>query len=100
MAKLTKAHHICSLLVAHGPMTRNALTRGAWVLEGGKIAYKRKSNGSYFLSGTQGGGTGYNVPKYRGSLLRKGLIQVVGKQGRKFLYGITPAGREFLGLTA
>jgi hypothetical protein len=96
MAKITKAHYICTLLAAHGPMTRDKLTRGAWVMEGAKIPYKVTSNGCYFLSGTQGGGNspyGGNVARYKSSLLRKGLIKVVGRQGRKFLYDLTPAGK-------
>lgn len=100
MAKLTKAHHICQLLVNHGPMTRDQLTRGAWVMEGCQLPYKVTSNGCYFLTGSNGGGHspyGGNVERYKSSLILKGLIQIVGKQGRNFLYDVTPAGRAFIG---
>ena len=92
MAKLTKAHHICQLLALAGPMTRRQLTRGAWVLEGADakgIPYKATSNHCYFSP--TGRGNGGEM-----SLVHRGLITKVGKQGRRFLYDLTPAGQAFL----
>jgi hypothetical protein len=89
MNKLTKAHHICLLLAAHGTLTRDQLTHGAWVLEGAKIPYKVTSNHCYFSP--TGRGNGGEM-----SLVHRGLITQVGKRGRKFLYGLTPAGQALL----
>ena len=87
MKKFSKTGYFCYLLAKKGPLTRDELTRGAWVMDGAKIPYKETSNHCYFTP--TGGGNGGYV-----SLVHRGIITKVGTRGRKYVYDLTPLGEE------
>jgi len=101
--KPTKAHVICHILAASGPMIREDILVAVSKVEG--KPYKSGSNGSYFQPFNDPHSYYRRIYKaHRQSLVAMGLIQIVGKQGNNLVYGLTPLGAskaaDYLAMTA
>jgi len=96
--RITKAHRICYVLSVHGNLTRVEAMRHVHQLEGKHPdAFTPTSNNCYWTS--TGGGNGGQC-----SVVHKGLVRIVPRGGRKFVYANTPEGTalaaEYIGLVA
>lgn len=108
--KLTKAHLYAWIVSTCGPLTRDEITYRGWVLQiGRKPAYKKSSNISYFLPAPvryysdrpkeEWGCMEYDAERRyklieKTSLVCRGVLRVVGKRGRKLVYGLGPKGEK------
>jgi len=90
---LSKSELICMVLAHCGPLTRVEILRRVYALSHGPRTrtFKRRSNHCYFTRYGRGNG-GYI------SVVKRGLVEIVGKQGNTLVYGLTDFGRRNFGL--
>jgi hypothetical protein len=90
MKKPFKAATICYVLLMNGPAARISIMKTVHVLEKSKLPFKETSNQGYFLVSPPG----WHCHDAARSVLVKGLVQKVGKNGNTLIYDLTPKGRK------